>query len=256
MLTIEAVTWGPEPGLDVVRDVSLTVPEGMVVGLVGPNGAGKSSLLRCVYRVNRPRSGSIRLGHEDLWALQPREAARRIAAVVQNAPYEDELLVHEIVALGRLPHRGRFDRPNARDEDAIESAIVAAELTTLASRRMATLSGGERQRVAIARVLAQEPEAIILDEPTNHLDIRHQLELVALLRRLGRTTLITLHDLPLAARCCDRVAVLREGRLVADGLPAEVMTPRILADSFGVHADVRLHASGSLDLSFQLPRHH
>ncbi|MDJ1157929.1 ABC transporter ATP-binding protein [Chelatococcus sp. SYSU_G07232] len=239
-LAVDALTWGPPGAAPVIQGLSFTVPAGVVQGIVGPNGAGKSTLLRCVYRVLRPRTGVVRLGGRDVWTLTPREAACRIAAVVQDGAAPPDLPAREVVALGRTPHRGRFARSGRRDADAIEASLAAVDAIHLAERPVARLSGGERQRIAIARALAQEPDLLVLDEPTNHLDIRHQLELAALMRRLaeghGKTILVTLHDLALAAEACDQLALMQGGRLVAQGTPAEVLRPALLTAAFGVEA--------------------
>jgi len=222
-------------GRRIVDQVALTA-QGDVVGLVGPNGSGKSTVLRTVYRMLRPAGGRVLAAGRDVWQTPPREAARTTAAVVQDGPSDLELTVAECVALGRVPH-GRLLSPGTADgAQAVERAMTAAGVTGLAGRDVATLSGGERQRVHLARALAQEPRILILDEPTNHLDIRHQLELLSLVRTLRVTTLVTLHDLNLAAAYCDRVIVLSHGSVAATGTPGEVLTPGLLLEVFGVRA--------------------
>lgn len=222
-------------GRRIVEGVSLAA-DGDVVGLVGPNGSGKSTVLRTVYRLLRPVQGHVRAAGRDVWAMGAREAARTTAAVVQDSPGDLELTVAECVATGRIPHGRLLGSGDLDDLGAVERAMAAAEVTTLANRDVSTLSGGERQRVQLARALAQEPHILVLDEPTNHLDIRHQLELLSLVRGLGVTTLVTLHDLNLAAAYCDRVVVLSEGQVVAAGLPEDVFTPDLLHRVFGVRA--------------------
>ena len=222
-------------GRRIVDQVALTA-QGDVVGLVGPNGSGKSTVLRTVYRMLRPAAGRVLAAGRDVWQTPPREAARTTAAVVQDGPSDLELTVAECVALGRVPH-GRLLAPGTADgAQAVERAMTAAGVTGLAGRDVATLSGGERQRVHLARALAQEPRILVLDEPTNHLDIRHQLELLSLVRTLRVTTLVTLHDLNLAAAYCDRVIVLSHGSVAATGTPGEVLTPGLLREVFGVRA--------------------
>lgn len=222
-------------GLRIIDSITLTAQDN-VVGLVGPNGSGKSTVLRTAYRMIRPTAGRVLAGERDVWQINAREAARVTAAVVQDGPSDLELTVAECVATGRIPH-GRLLGADTRDDlRAIDRAMTAAGVTGLAERDVSTLSGGERQRVQLARALAQEPRILILDEPTNHLDIRYQLELLSLIRNLGVTTLVTLHDLNLAAAYCDHIVVLSKGSVVASGSPEEVFTPELLREVFGVRA--------------------
>jgi iron complex transport system ATP-binding protein len=238
-------------GRALVEDVTLDVPAGRFVGLLGPNGSGKSTTLRAVYHVLKPAAGAVLVDGRPLDGLAPRERARAIAAVAQESHTEFDFTVAEVVAMGRLPHHGLLDRATAADRDICAAALRQVGLADLAGRGVLTLSGGERQRVLIARALAQQPKILVLDEPTNHLDIRHQLEVLALVRRSGLTVLAALHDLNLAAAVCDTVHVLDGGRLVASGTPADVLAPALLADVFGVRAHVVPHpASGRPQLLF------
>ncbi|MFJ9665028.1 ABC transporter ATP-binding protein [Streptomyces sp. NPDC101219] len=224
-----------------VRGVSLTARPGETIGLVGPNGSGKSTLLRAVYRVLRPDSGRVRVDGADAWSLPVRRLARTVAAVVQDAGADFDLRVREVVAMGRTPHKRLLDGDTAEDAALIGEALTAVGARHLADRPFDRLSGGERQRVLIARALAQRPALLVLDEPTNHLDIRHQLDILGALRRLPATVLLALHDLNLAAYYCDRLHVLYDGEVVASGTPAEVLTPGLLAEVYGVAADVGVH---------------
>ncbi|MEE1927182.1 ABC transporter ATP-binding protein [Streptomyces sp. TRM 70351] len=224
-----------------VEDVSLTARPGEVIGLVGPNGSGKSSLLRAVYRVLRPAAGQVRVDGADTWSLPARRLARTVAAVVQETGADIDLTVREVVAMGRTPHKRLLSGDTAEDAAVIASALTAVDAVGLADRSFGLLSGGERQRVLIARALAQRPALLVLDEPTNHLDIRHQLDVLGALRRLTATVLVALHDLNLAAYYCDRLYVLCEGRVTASGPPAEILTPRLLAEVYGVASEVVLH---------------
>ncbi|MEU5792118.1 ABC transporter ATP-binding protein [Streptomyces sp. NPDC047813] len=235
----------------ILRAVSLEVREGDIVGLVGPNGSGKSTLLRTVYRSLRPADGAVRVGADDVWELSPREAARRTAAVLQDAGGNTAgLTVGEIVALGRAPHHGLLGRDGAEDRAAVTDAIDRCGVRPFADRDYASLSGGERQRVLLARALAQNPRLLVLDELTNHLDIRARFELLDLIRATGVTTLAVLHDLDLAARLCDHLVVLREGTVAAAGPVLEVLTPDLLADVFGVRATTGRHADGVIRITY------
>ncbi|MDH6705079.1 iron complex transport system ATP-binding protein [Kitasatospora sp. MAA19] len=238
-------------GARLVHDVALDAAAGQVVGLVGPNGSGKSTLLRCVYRALRPATGAVRLDGDDLHALTAREAARRVAALPQEHSAEFDFTVAEVVAMGRLPHRRGLGGPGAGDHARCAGALRRVGAEHLAGRGFLSLSGGEKQRVLIARALVQEPRLLVLDEPTNHLDIAHQLDVLALVRQAGPTVLTALHDLNLAAGHCDLLYVLRAGRIVASGPPAEVLRTDLLAEVFGVRATpVRHPVTGAVQLLF------
>lgn len=228
-------------GADLVRELSLEVPAGRVVGLIGPNGSGKSTALRCVYRALRPTRGTVWLDGADLAGLSVRESARSVAALTQEGGGDLDFTAAELVALGRAPHQ-RGNRPlDARERELCREAMERMDVAHLADRGVLSLSGGERQRVLVARCLVQEPRVLVLDEPTNHLDVRHQIELLSLIRRAGITALVVLHDLNLAAAVCDRIGVLSEGRMAASGTPREVLTPELIERVFGVSATVVAH---------------
>ncbi|MEV2246246.1 ABC transporter ATP-binding protein [Streptomyces sp. NPDC049970] len=235
----------------ILRDVSLQVRKGDIVGLVGPNGSGKSTLLRTVYRSLRPADGVVQVGGDDVWELSPRAAARRTAAVLQDdGGNATGLSVTEIVALGRAPHHGLLGREGPQDHDAVSDAIDRCGVRPFAGRDYASLSGGERQRVLLARALAQKPQLLVLDELTNHLDIRARFELLDLIRATGVTTLAVLHDLDLAARLCDHLVILSDGAVAAAGPVLEVLTPQLLADVFGVHATTERHTDGVIRITY------
>ena len=234
------------PGTRLLDDIRLTAEPGTVVGLVGPNGSGKSTLLRCVYQALRPDEGAVRLDGEDLRTMPPRAAARVLAALPQESGAEFDFTVTEVVAMGRLPHERRGA---AEDRRICAEAMAATGVGHLADRGFLALSGGERQRVLIARALAQQPRVLVLDEPTNHLDISHQLDVLTLVRDAGLTVLAALHDLNLAAAYCDRLYVLDAGRVVASGIPEDVLRPALLAEVFGVRAHpVRHPVTGAVQL--------
>ncbi|XVQ90133.1 ABC transporter ATP-binding protein [Microbispora siamensis] len=228
-------------GRSLVRDVSLRIAPGEVVALVGPNGAGKSTLLRTFYRAQRPTSGRVLLDGEDIWRMTGRQLARRLAAVLQEAPAEFELTVYDVVAMGRTPYKRAFQGDDADDRDIVMGALESLDVSHLAQAPFDRLSGGEKQRVLIARALAQRTGTMVLDEPTNHLDLRHQLDALRLVRRLDVTAVVALHDLNLAAAFCDRICVLDAGRVVAVGPPVEVLTSALLAEVYQVDAEVTVH---------------
>ena len=241
-------------GRPLVDGVSLAAAPGEVVGLVGPNGAGKSTLLRTFYRALRPTSGRVLLDGDDVWRRPGKHLARRLAAVLQEMPGEFELAVRDVVAMGRTPHKRAFQGDGAADREIIAGALAELDAGHLADAPFDRLSGGEKQRVLIARALAQRTGTLVLDEPTNHLDLRHQSDALRLVRRLGVTAVVALHDLNLAAAHCDRLCVLDAGRLVASGTPAEVLTPGLLAEVYRVDADVRPHPRTGLTQITVLPQ--
>ena len=235
----------------IVEEVSLAVAPGEIVGLIGPNGSGKSTLLRSIYRLLKPVAGYVQLGGDDVWQLSAREAARRTGVVVQETPSDFDFTVREVVEMGRTPHKGLLEADNQRDMAIVTDALRRVNMSAFGERSFNTLSGGEKQRVLVARALAQEPKLLVLDEPTNHLDIRYQLEILNLVRDLGITTLVTLHDLNLAATYCHRLYLLAEGRIVTAGTPEEVLTPEWVRTVYWVTAVSGPHpVTGKLHLVF------
>ncbi|MFH8585155.1 ABC transporter ATP-binding protein [Streptomyces celluloflavus] len=228
-------------GRNVVAGVHLMAAAGEIAGLVGPNGSGKSTVLRTVYRHLRPAAGRVLLAGADIRTLTPGQTARHVAALPQERGSDFELTVREVVAMGRTPYKRAFAGEDRGDRETVARSLAAVGMAGQDARRFAALSGGERQRVLLARAFAQDPDVLVLDEPTNHLDVRHQVELLALLRAQRRTTLISLHDLNAAASLCDRLHVLHGGRVVASGAPRAVLTPELLAEVFGVRAAVTEH---------------
>lgn len=228
-------------GHDLVSDVSLDVAPGEMVGLVGPNGAGKSTLLRIAYRALAPSAGRVLLDGTDVTRLSRRVLARRLAAVPQEYPAEFELTARDVAAMGRAPHQRRLGGDRRGDERIVLTSLELLGMAEFVHRPFAQLSGGEKQRVLLARALAQEPELLVLDEPTNHLDMRHQFDVLALVRRMGMTVVAALHDLNLAARFCQRLYMLDAGRVVATGPPGDVLTAPLLSRVYKVQADVNIH---------------
>jgi len=222
-------------GRPILSSVTLAARPGEVLGLIGPNGAGKSALLRCAAGLVPGFTGSVAIGGTALHALEPARRARRLAYLPQAGEAAWPITVAAAVALGRLAHGERGDDPTAIP--AVAAALAAVGIAGLGARRLDTLSGGERALALLARALAVEAPLMLLDEPCAALDPRGQLATMALFRRLaagGACVCVVLHDLSLAARFCDRVAVLDRGRLVAHGPPAEVLDDGLLGDVYGV----------------------
>jgi iron complex transport system ATP-binding protein len=241
-------------GRRIVHDVLLVVQPGEIVGLIGPNGSGKSTLLRTVYRLLRPVAGRVTLDDTDVWQLTARASAERTAVVTQETPSDFGFTVSEVVAMGRTPHKGAWQTDTQRDTTVIQDALEKVAMRSFANRAFVTLSGGEKQRVLVARALAQQPRVLVLDEPTNHLDIRFQLEILELVRQVGLTTLVTFHDLNLAAAYCGRLYLLDKGEIAAAGTTEAVLTADNIRRVFGVEAIVGRHPeTKSVHLIFRAP---
>ncbi|PXA99386.1 iron ABC transporter ATP-binding protein [Nostoc sp. 3335mG] len=226
-------------GRDIVRAASLSAPKGAVTALVGPNGAGKSTLLGAVMAFGRADAGTVDFDGADLRGMDRRARARLCAFVEQSAHTEERLTVADVVALGRIPHGAIWTEAGAETAGIVDAALTRVGMAGFAARQFQTLSGGEQQRVQIARALAQEPSLLVLDEPTSHLDIRGQLNVLTMLRQFaagGGTVLVALHDLNLVLRSCDRVAVMQDGTVVAEGQPQQILTEALLAKIYGVRA--------------------
>jgi len=232
---------------DVLDGVSLSVERGEFVALVGPNGAGKTTLLRTINGILSPDEGTVELDGDAVGGLSASAVSRRVATVPQDTQVGFSFSVEQIVEMGRTPHRSRLDWRD--DGDPVEAAMERTETLGFRDRAVDSLSGGERQRVLLARALAQEPDALVLDEPTASLDINHQVEVLGLVADLvaeGRAALAAIHDLNLAARFCDRVLLLSEGRIRARGPPADVLGDDRLAEAFGTETAVsRDHVTGT-----------
>lgn len=252
-LRIDGLSWGPKHAPPVLLAASFEVPAGSVLGIVGANGAGKSTLLRLLYRYLRPTAGQVFLDGRNLWSMTARDVARCVAVVLQEQPSDFAMSVRQIAALGRTPHQSSFAGGGAQDAHIVADVLSQLELTPLEKRLFGTLSGGERQRVMLARALVQQPRVLILDEPTNHLDIRHQLEMLALIKKLGLTVVTSLHDINLAATHAHQVLLLANGKTLACGPPQDVLTEDLIAQAFGVGvARQHLQPSGEPHLTFHL----
>ncbi|MTH79757.1 ABC transporter ATP-binding protein [Paracoccus aestuariivivens] len=220
-------------GRTIVDDVDLDIPAGETFGLVGPNGSGKSTLLRLLAGLCRRGTGQVQLDGVAISSLSRREVARRLAFVEQQTETSDALTARNVVELGRTPWINALSPFGSENVRIVDQAMQAVGMEGMGACPWSTLSGGERQRLQIARALAQDPQILLLDEPTNHLDIHHQLSLLRLVSRLPMTVVMALHDLN-QAMGCDRVGVMSEGRMVACGPPADVLTPDRLGRIFRV----------------------
>jgi iron complex transport system ATP-binding protein len=240
-LTVDGLTvaYGAMKALD---SVSLAIPPGKVTVLAGPNGCGKSTLLRAIRQLSAAQSGRVLLGDTDIARLGPRQIARAIGLLAQSPQAPEDMLVEELVRLGRYPHQSLLQPWSPEDTAAVEAALAGTGITPLRARRLGTLSGGQLQRVWIAMVLAQETGIVCLDEPINHLDMAHQIDCLDLVARLnrehGRTIVLVLHDLNLAARYADLLVFLKHGHIVRSGSPDELMTAGLIEAVFDIGCEI------------------
>ncbi|WJV47953.1 ABC transporter ATP-binding protein [Streptomyces flavofungini] len=227
----------------VVHDLDLAVPDGRVTVIVGPNACGKSTTLRALGRLLKPKGGAVLLDGEALAKLPTRHIAQQIGLLPQTPVAPEAITVGDLVARGRQPHQRWWQQWSDADETAVTEAMERTDVAALAERSVDELSGGQRQRVWIAMALAQETDILLLDEPTTYLDISHQIEVLDLVRQLatttrdgdrGRTVAVVLHDLNQAARYADHLVAMKEGRVVARGTPAEVVTEELVREVFGL----------------------
>ena len=251
MLAVDAVSVSLDDAL-ILREISFALQPGTWTGLLGPNGSGKTTLLRAIGG-HVPYDGQIVLDGQPVSNWTPRERARRLAYVRQAPALSFDFTVRELVALGRSPHIGWFAQADEA-EQTIASALRSVDLAGFAERSVLSLSGGERQRAFLAQALVQDTPLLLLDEPIAHLDVRYQFRILDRIRRRvenGHTVLAVFHDLEQAARYADRILLLRNGRLYADGSPAAVLAPDHIRTVFQMNATVRTDPHGHLRIHYQ-----
>lgn len=226
----------------VCEQLSLTIPPRQFTVIIGPNGCGKSTLLKSLCRLLKPLEGTILLDGKDIHRWPTKEVAKKIGLLPQSANSPNGIRVYDLVARGRYPHQSVFRQWSDEDKQAVEQAMVDANVTELAQQTVDSLSGGQRQRVWIAMVLAQQTPTLMLDEPTTYLDIAHQIELLDLFKTLnieqGRTVVAVLHDLNQACRYADHVIALAEGELIAQGAPQTIIDSALVERVFGLKSEV------------------
>lgn len=232
-------------------NVSIEVNKGEFVGLIGPNGSGKSTVLKNVYRALRPDRGEIIIKGSDMLRMTYKESALQMAVVGQENDVPFNFKVEEIVAMGRTPHKKLFEIDTKEDKEIVRHALRHLGMEDMAKRNYLNLSGGEKQRVIIARAVAQESDFLVLDEPTNHLDISYQLQIFDFVSRLGVTVLAAIHDLNMAALYCDRIYVIKDGKVVLEGSPEDVLTEQNIKDIYNVDCRVeRRSDTGKIAITY------
>ena len=249
MLTVENLSYSAG-SRTILRGAGLEVHEGEFVGIIGPNGSGKSTLLKNIYKVLQPQSGVVTLMGDDLLAMSSREMAQRLAVVIQEQEGGFDFTVEEVITMGRHARKGLLEREDDQDRALVDQILQRTQLESIREQSFTTLSGGEKQRVLIARALVQDTPCLILDEPTNHLDIKYQLQLMDLVRALGRTAVAAIHDLNIAALYCHRIYVLKAGQVIASGTPRQVLTPQLIGQVYEVEAQVTQDSQGRLRIYF------
>ena len=237
-------------GTEILHGLDITARDRELVGIIGPNGSGKSTLLKCIYRVLRPTGGAVYLDGRELSGYTFKESAQKLAVVAQHNYYNFDFSVKDVVLMGRAPHKRALDRDNREDFRIVEEALATVGMEAFADRSFSTLSGGEQQRVILARALAQQTPCLCLDEPTNHLDIKYQLQLIDLVRGLDRTVIAVIHDLNIAAMYCDRLYALKDGRIVGEGTPVQLLTTEFIRQVYEVESEVITDSRGELRILF------
>lgn len=228
-------------GQAIVKNVSLTLPEGKIIALLGPNGCGKSTLLKAMARILTPMDGEIRWQERNLHSMPSQYLATQLALLPQTQPIPEGIKVKDLVAYGRSPYTGFWGRLSKEDYSVIQQAMEQAGVTELSEQFVSELSGGQRQRVWLAMTLAQDTPYLLLDEPTTYMDLNHQVELMNLFKTLneaGKTIITVLHDINQAARYCNHLVVMKAGEIITQGEPESVLTQELLESVFSVTAQI------------------
>ena len=238
-------------GTDIIEDIELKVRNGQFVGIIGPNGCGKSTLLKTIYKVIKPKCGSIILDDMDLLTTKPKVIAQKSAVVGQFNDISFDFTVWDMVAMGRSPHKKLLETDNNTDFEIIRNALARVDLEKYSDRSYQSLSGGEKQRVVLARAIVQQPQFFILDEPTNHLDVKYQIQVLSIVKSLSISTLAALHDLELAARYCDYLYAMKAGHVVAHGKPEDILVKEIIQKIYDINCEIyRNPVNGCLAITY------
>lgn len=223
---------------NILKGINIEVDNKEFVGIIGPNGSGKSTLLKCIYRILKPSEGVIKLDGINMKNISIKESSKKLSVLSQHNNYNFDFTVKEIVLMGRAPYKKFMERDNKEDYDIVNDALEKVDMLEFKDRSFQSLSGGEQQRVILARALSQKPKCLILDEPTNHLDIKYQLQLMRIVKSLNIEVIAAIHDLNIAAMYCDKIYVLKDGKIVKCGKTNEVLTKKLIKDVYEVDADV------------------
>ena len=240
-LNIEKITYSIDSKL-IVDGVSLGIEEGAFVGLVGPNGCGKSTLLKNIYRVYKPDSGAVYIDGRDISQMTNRETAREMSVMQQENNVEFDMTVFDMAMLGRFAHQKMFGNDMLREREIVRAALKEVGMEGYEERSFLSLSGGEKQRTLVARALVQQAALIILDEPTNHLDIGYQYQIMSILKKQKLTVFSSIHDLNVASCYCDRIILMKAGKIVDTGTPEEMFVPEKIRLLFGVNTQITMNS--------------
>lgn len=238
---------------DIVKNCSILVEKNQFVGLIGPNGCGKSTLLKSIYKSLVPSKGSVFLDNLDVLKASEKKVSQRLGVVGQFNEMHFDLSVHQMVMLGRTPHKRMLESDNQKDYAIVQEALERTNLIDYKDRSYLSLSGGEKQRVILARAIAQQPKFMVLDEPTNHLDIRYQLEILTCVKALNIGVLAALHDLEMAAQYCDYIYAIKDGEVYAHGKPEDVLTPETIEALYQIKCQTYINpVTNQLDFVFSI----
>ena len=235
---------------EILKGVSIDSKNREFIGIIGPNGSGKSTLLKCIYRILKPNNGCIMLGEEDISKMSVKESAKKLAVVAQHNYYNFDFSVGEVVLMGRSPHKKSLEPDNSEDYDIVNESLEKVGMLGFKNRSFSTLSGGEQQRVILARALAQQTPCLILDEPTNHLDIKYQLSLLNIVKSLNLTIISAIHDLNIASMYCDRLFVMKNGRIVGMGTPQEVLPKEFIKEIYDIDVEIVYDSKGDMHILY------
>ncbi|TCK92815.1 iron complex transport system ATP-binding protein [Natranaerovirga hydrolytica] len=232
----------------IVKDFSFEVNKGSIVSIIGPNGSGKSTILKTISRFLRQKNGVVYLEKEDMSTLNIKKVAQKMSTLSQYNRTPDDITVEDLIYFGRMPHKKWYERKNNEDKNIIDWAMTHTAIDEFKDKRVIELSGGEKQRVWIAMALAQKPKILLLDEPTTYLDVCHQLEVMELVKSLNKelkiTVIMVLHDLSQAAKYSDKVVVIKEGDLIAEGSPANILTEELIREVYNVEVFIKKDMTG------------
>lgn len=235
---------------EILKGVSIDSKNKEFVGIIGPNGSGKSTLLKCIYRTLKPNGGCIMLGNTPISTMSVKESAKKLAVVAQHNYYNFDFSVEEVVLMGRSPHKKRLEPDNSKDYQIVNESLDKVGMLEFKNRSFSTLSGGEQQRVILARALAQQTPCLILDEPTNHLDIKYQLSLLNIVKDLDLIIVAAIHDLNIAAMYCDRLFVMKNGKIVGSGTPQEVLTKEFIKEIYDIDVEIVNDSKGDMHILY------